>query len=111
VTEPNSIPERVTKLEQQMTDVNRKADDALTLARGADGDVADFRTEMRAQRKVIHALREIQVEQGKKIDALAKEMRDGFRETREGFSKLSVGMAHIAALLGVVLERSGGPPS
>ena len=29
VTKPNSIPERVTKLEEQMTDVSRKAGEAI----------------------------------------------------------------------------------
>lgn len=98
------LPERVTKLEQQMTEVSRKTDDTAHLAREADKDVADFRIELRTQRKLIVALRETQVEQGTEI----REMRE---EMREGLSKVGVGMAHITALLTIALDGSGKPPS
>ncbi|MGC9542026.1 hypothetical protein [Streptomyces sp. UG1] len=43
-----------------------------------DRDVAEFKTEQRAQRQLIMALRETQIEQGQKIGALEAEMRNGF---------------------------------
>lgn len=108
MTKPSSIPERVTKLEQQMTEVSRDAGEAIHLAREADRDVADVRVELRAQRKLIQALRETQVEQGQKMDAGFKEIR---HEMRDGFGKVAVGMAYITALLTVALEQPKEPPT
>jgi hypothetical protein len=113
-------PERVTKLEQQMTEVNRKADDAITLARGADRDVADFRTELRAHRKSLEALRDTQIDmlsdmRQMKSDMLymktdmlqvKTDMHEMKTEMREGFSKVGVGMAQITALLTIEQEKS-----
>jgi hypothetical protein len=106
-------PERVTKLEQQMTEVNRKADDAITLARGADRDVADFRTELRAHRKSLEALRDTQIDmlsdmRQMKSDMLQvkTDMHEMKTEMREGFSKVGVGMAQITALLTIEQEKS-----
>jgi phage shock protein A len=111
VTKPNPIPERVNKLEQQMTEVDRKADDALTLARGADNDVADFRTELRAHRKSLEALRENQLDMQAEMHDMRTEMGDMRTEMRDGFSTVGVGMAQITALLTTAIGRPDEPPS
>jgi hypothetical protein len=99
LTEPDDIPTRVSRLEQEMVEVRQKAADGHTLASGADHDVSVMQDRQRAHTRAISALRETQVEG-------FREMRDGFRQinanfrTVEGeFSKLNTGMAHITALL------------
>jgi hypothetical protein len=49
-------------------------------------------SEGRAHTQALNALRETQLEQGRKIDEQSQEMR-------EGFAKLATGMAQITALL------------
>jgi hypothetical protein len=66
MTKPSSIPER-------------------------DEGVADFRLELKAHRKALEALRQTQVEQGKKMD-------EGFKEMRNGFGTIHVGMAQIMSV-------------
>ncbi|MDQ3760618.1 MAG: hypothetical protein M3460_02660 [Actinomycetota bacterium] len=86
---------------------------ARALAALADRDVAELRTEMRAHRQVLNALRETQLEQGQQIDELRQEMRQEIgelrREMREGFAIQSTGMAQITALLTTIAgpERDG----
>lgn len=104
MSKPKSIHERVNTLEQQMTEVHGKADAAIYLAREADRDVTDMRVELSAHKKVLQALRETQIEQGKEIRELRTEMR-------EGFSTVGVGVAHITALLTVALEGPQEAPS
>nr|WP_237694947.1 hypothetical protein [Streptomyces sp. SID5468] len=55
-------------------------EDAATRALAAmnDRDVAEFRTELRANRQVLNALRETQVEQGRELAELREEVRRGF---------------------------------
>ena len=72
----NGIPERVAKLEQQMSE---------------------------AHRKLINALQETQVERFNRVDERLDKVED---EMREGFSKLGVGMAQITALLTIEQEKS-----
>jgi phage shock protein A len=105
------FPERVTKLEQQMPEVNRKADDAITLARGADRDVADFRTELRAHRKSLEALRDTQIDMLTDMRQMKTEMGEMKTEMREGFSTVGVGMAQITALLTTAIGPTDKPPN
>ena len=68
------------------------------LAAGADRDVSEVRAELRAHTQALNALRETQLEQGRKIDEQGREMR-------QGFATLATGMAQITALL---TTNSGG---
>ncbi|RZS32763.1 hypothetical protein EV193_111148 [Herbihabitans rhizosphaerae] len=54
---------------------------ALYLAKGADRDVAEVRSELRAHRSVLNALREDQVD-------LRHEMRDGFAKVNDEFAEV-----------------------
>jgi hypothetical protein len=94
VTKPSSIPERVTKPEQRLPEVARKADKASYLARKSSEDVATFGQKLNAHTKLLEALRVTQVEHGKRFDSLESEMR-------KGFATIHVGMRHITALLTV----------
>ncbi len=92
MTKPSSIAERVTKLEEQLPEVARKADDAIFLARKADTDVADFRLELHAHKKVLQALRQNQLEMQ--------------TEMREGFGMLATGQRRIVELLTVAQRQA-----
>ena len=76
---------------------------AHVLAGGADREVSEVRAELRAHTQVLNALRETQLAQDSKIEALRSEMRsevDGLRaEMQRGFGMLHTGIAQIAALL------------
>lgn len=124
MSEPNQLPERVSELERQMTEVRRDATDALNLGRVLDRDGSDIRAERRADRLLLHALRDTQIDQGQEIRALRSdmhegfarvdqrfvkvetEMREGFAQTREGFAKVGVGMAQMTAMLKIAIDQS-----
>ena len=97
-----NIPERVTKLEQEMTQVERNADDALTLARHADRDISDIRVELHAHRKLIEALQESQVERFNDLD---NRMREGFRQVHEAFGQVNERFGQVNEAFGQVNER------
>ena len=100
MSEPDDIPNRVTRLEREVPLARSDAAKALILARGADRDVAEVRAELKAHTKVLNALGETQREHGQEL----REMR---AEMREGFAKMGVGMAQITALLTNASEESG----
>ena len=81
MTEPDNIAERVSRLEASVADARKDAAAARILAGGADRDVSEMRTELKAHTKVLNALRETQVEQG-------KEMRGGFAQVESRFAKV-----------------------
>jgi hypothetical protein len=76
---------------------------ARVLAAGADRDVSEVRTELRAHIQALNALRETQLEQAREMREgfaeMRAEMREGFAKTREGFATQAIGMAEITALL------------
>jgi chromosome segregation ATPase len=112
VTEPDNIPERVSRLERSMAEARKDAAAARILAGGADRDVSEMRTELKAHTKLLNALRETQSEQGQEIrslrEDLRKEMREGDegirKEMREGFAMMGVGMAQITAMLKIAID-------
>jgi hypothetical protein len=55
--------------------------------------------ELRAHTQVLNALRDTQLEQGRKIDEQGHKIDEQGREMREGFATLATGMAQITALL------------
>jgi chromosome segregation ATPase len=117
----DDLESRFSRLEHQVSRLREDVASARALAALADRDVAELRTEMRAHHKVLNALRETQLEQGKQFDELRREMHleisgmhqeiSGMRqemhqeiggmrqEMREGFAMQSTGMAQITALL------------
>ncbi|MGH3857711.1 MAG: hypothetical protein ACRDR6_30320 [Pseudonocardiaceae bacterium] len=114
-----AIVERdVAQLREQTALASSDAGAARVLAAGADHDVSEVRAELRAHTQALNALRETQLEQGRRIDEQGRridehgrEMREGFaeqgREMREGFATLATGMAKITALLTNLDEPEG----
>jgi predicted transcriptional regulator len=85
LTEPNGIPERVTRLEREVAAARGDSAAARVLAGAADRDVSEMQAELRAHTRTVQALRTTQVEQG-------QEMREGFTEMREGFARVDTEM-------------------
>lgn len=131
MSEPGDLERRVTALEQEVTRLRGEPDQARgdaaaarVLATGADRDVSDIRSQLRAQRQLLQALRDTQVEHGRRLDQLERRMdalelrmnaledrlagMDARRTTRmdsletemrRGFAEMPVGTAHIVTLL------------
>ena len=76
---------------------------ARVLAGGADRDVSDMKTLLRAHTQTLNALRETQLEQQSDIRELRSEMHSEIRalrsEMQQGFGMLHTGMAQIVASL------------
>jgi len=99
---------RVARLEQLLASTREQAAAARILAGGADQEVSEFKGTLNAHTRALGALRETQVEQGQKLDALESKVDDGFSEMREGFAKVGTGMAQINALLRTLVDRDTG---
>jgi chromosome segregation ATPase len=94
------------QLRAEIALVRADAQAARMLAAGADRDVSEVRAELRSHTRVLNALRQTQVEQGRAIDELRSEvggLRGGLGELRiemrTGFATLASGMADITTLL------------
>jgi 3-phosphoshikimate 1-carboxyvinyltransferase len=81
MTDPGDLERRVSALEQDVTrlqgELDRAREDAeaaRTLAGGADREVSDVRSQLRAQRGLLQALRDTQVEHGDRLDRLERRM-------------------------------------
>ena len=141
MSDPGDLERRVTALEQEVArlsgELERAHEDteaARLLASGADRDVSDVRGQLRAQRLLLQALRDTQIEQGKRLDRLEHRMdrielrmnaledrmtgldtrltdrMDALEaEMREGFAKIHTGMSHIVTLLERGFGGSGAP--
>jgi chromosome segregation ATPase len=76
---------------------------ARVLAGGADRDISDMKTLLRAHTQTLNALRETQLEQQSEIRELRSEMHSEMRalrsEMQQGFGMLHTGMAQIVASL------------
>lgn len=89
------LEQRLAAVEREVTALREQTTDTHTLAAHADHDVAEFRTELRAQTRLIVALRETQVEQGEKIDA-------HYAQHRADVAELKVGISQIVSMLGAL---------
>lgn len=95
---------RLEALESQVQSIRQDAAAARVLAGGADRDVSAFGAKLDANKSLLEALRETQVEQDKKLDAHDKRF-DGLEgEMRAGFSTLVTGQAQITALLKTLID-------
>jgi predicted nucleic acid-binding Zn-ribbon protein len=88
----SSIEERVAALEDEVVALREQVTDTHTLAAHADRDVAKFRSELRAQARVILTLRKTQVEQGERIDANFAELKGDVAQLKDGMTALRTEM-------------------
>ncbi|MGH3865854.1 MAG: hypothetical protein ACRDQ4_06870 [Pseudonocardiaceae bacterium] len=101
-----TVEQDVAQLREQLALTSSDASAARLLAVGADHDVSEVRAELRAHTQALNALRDTQLEQGRKIDKLGRRIDElgrrideQGRDMREGFATLATGMAQITALL------------
>lgn len=99
MSNPEDLETRVSSLEREVSNLRDQvalsksdAAGARVLAAGADRDVSEVRSELRAHTQSLNALRQTQLEQGREIVGLRTEMA-------EGFAKVHTGMAQITVLL------------
>jgi hypothetical protein len=107
------LEERVSRVEHEVVELREQqaitrtdAAAARVLAGGADRDVAEVRTHLRAHTQVLNALRETQLEHQTEMREFKEEARAGFaemrefkEETRAGFATVHAGMARIVSLI------------
>ncbi|MFW6692503.1 hypothetical protein [Streptomyces sp. MAR4 CNX-425] len=78
MSERDELRSRVETLEARVDAVHDRMSQAQAMVAINDRDVADLRLEMRAHRKSLQALRETQLEQSERIDALDAKVTNGF---------------------------------
>ena len=117
-----SLEHEVVRLREQVAITSSDAAAARVLAAGADRDVSEVRAELRAHTQGLNALRETQLElretqleQGRELIGLRRDLTAqgqqlvGVRqEMREGFATLSTGMAELTTLLTKITEAEQG---
>ena len=110
----SAVERGVAQLRAQQELTASDAAAARVLAAGADHDVSEVRAELRAHTGALNALRETQLEQGRRLDRMDGRLDgmdgrfDGI-ETRmaDGFATVGAGMAQIVTLLEGLGDRDG----
>lgn len=104
------LEREVARLREQAALTSSDAAAARVLAAGADHDVSEVRSELRAHTQALNALRETQLEQGEAISSLKQDVVNLKQDVvnldqkmSAGFATLNTGMTKITALL----ENSG----
>ena len=108
-----AVEREVAQLREQQGLSASDASAARVLAAGADHDVSEVRAELRAHTRAMNALRETQLEQGRRLDRIEGRFDrlegrfDGLEgqfdalgtRMTDGFATVGVGMAQIVTLL------------
>ena len=109
---------RVSALETQLRSVRQDAVAARVLAGGADRDVSAFGAKLDAQQRLLEALRETQIEHGRRIaghderfDHLEQRFDALESQMWQGFTNLERGQNVILDLLGRRNGHEGEPPA
>jgi chromosome segregation ATPase len=116
---------RVSALETQMRGVREDAAAARVLAGGADRDVAAFAAKLDAQQRLLEALRETQIEHGRRLaghDGRFDRLEGRFDHLEERFngleSRMWEGFANLERGQNVILDllrrrngHDGEPPA
>ena len=110
----SAVERGVAQLRAQQELTASDAAAARVLAAGADHDVSEVRAELRAHTRALNALRETQLDQGRRLDRMDGRLDgmdgrfDGI-ETRmaDGFATVGAGMAQIVTLLEGLGDRDG----
>ncbi len=109
LTDPNNeqlpLPERVSKLEQELPEVRRDANDALNMARVLDRDVSELQHKRGADLRILTALRETQIDHGTELRELRNEVNGEFKKVHTKLGTLGAGMEHITELLTTEMNR------
>jgi len=101
MSEAAELTGRVTRPEHEMAEVR-------FLATKAEKDASDCKAVLIGHTGVLNAIREDQVDQGRKLANLDVRLAKVEGEMRTGFSTLAAGQAQITALLTTHIEGCGG---
>jgi chromosome segregation ATPase len=100
------LEQEVAQLREQAALSSSDATAARVLAAGADRDVSEVRSELRAHTRALNALRETQLEQGRMLTEHGRILAEHGRaivsldqKMSAGFTTLHTGMEKIIALL------------
>jgi chromosome segregation ATPase len=108
MTEPDDLPERVTKLEHEVRLAREDAVAARVLCRGADHDVAQVQAELRAHTGLLMALHQTQREHGEAIKRLDHKFDRLDARVDRLDAKMALGQAEITALLNLAIGKPDG---
>jgi hypothetical protein len=89
----------LAELRDRVTDLEARVDEVEKLARGTDREVADWRQTLNNHTNTLNTIRLNQVDQGKTLTRLEKEMRDGFAKVEDKFELIRQGQEQITDLL------------
>jgi chromosome segregation ATPase len=110
------LEQRLTAVEREVTALREQATDTHTLAAHADRDVAEFRTELRAQTRLISALRETQVGQGQELASQGERLTSLYEDVTAlrtemvaRFDQVHGGLEQIVSMLGVLSGQADEP--
>lgn len=98
------LNERVTRLERQMTVIQKDVKDTRTLVAGIDHDVAEMKQTQIGHTGVLNAVREDQLDLRNEVQDLREEMKAGFEETNREFAKVHGKFATMKVSLGRIIE-------
>lgn len=103
---PDDAELRLTRLEQDVAELREQqaatASDAAAarvLAAGADRDVSEVRAELRAHTLALNALRQTQLEQGRRLDGFERSFERRLDALDRQLSEVWVGVQQIVGLL------------
>jgi hypothetical protein len=105
MSEIDELRRRIDALEAEMAILREESAATRVLASMNDRDVAEFRTELRAHRQVLNALRETQVEHGRRLEALEKKTVEGFQRMDENFAEVRRGFATVLTAVQGIADR------
>lgn len=119
-----NVEREVEGLKTENKELRRDVSAARVLAAGADQDVSNMHAAFRAQTMILNAMRETQLEHGKRIGGLEQRMdgleqrmdgldqrMDGLEsEMRTGFATMAAGMQQITTLLTTALDDGSFGP-
>jgi septation ring formation regulator EzrA len=97
---------RLTAVESGVAAAQADAAAARTLASAAHADVAEVKTALNAHFRVLNALRETQLDHGRRLDELQASVNQRFAQVDQNFAQVerqfsvvNVGIAQITAML------------
>ncbi|GGS21610.1 hypothetical protein [Actinokineospora fastidiosa] len=113
---PRPVEERITELEREVASIREVAEDARvdakaarTLAAGTDRDLAVIREQQKADRSLIQALRDTQIEHGQRLTRLEEKVDRGFEridlrfeQIDRNFDQVNENFAHVDRKFAVV---------
>jgi hypothetical protein len=101
MSDTEELRRRMDAMEAEMDALREHVATTRAVVAINDRDVAEFKTELRAHKQVLQALRETQIEQGRRLENLESKVDRGFATV----------LAGVQAIADRLPEAPGGGPS